>query len=156
MRTERKIIPEAGKAKLTILRRSIYPYPADPGKAPLETFPNAYPGRDYRIHFECPEFTALCPITGQPDFGLITIDYIPAKLCIESKSLKFYLFAYRNIGTFHEEAVNRILGDIVKACRPRRLRVVGKFNPRGGISITVSVEYPSPRGSMTRKWYQPE
>lgn len=129
-------------AGLTLLRRSIFRYPASPEKAKLETFSNAYPGRDYWIHIECPEFTALCPITGQPDFAFITIDYIPEKLCLESKSVKFYMHAYRNTGIFHEEAVNRILDKMVKACRPRRMKVAGKFNPRGGIAITVTAEYP--------------
>jgi 7-cyano-7-deazaguanine reductase len=127
---------------LTILRRSIQQYPNNPKKAKLESFPNPYSKRDYWIHFDCPEFTALCPITGQPDFAVITIDYVPDKLCLESKALKFYLYSYRNIGAFHEESVNRILDDIVKACHPRRLKMIGKFNPRGGIAITVSVEYP--------------
>ncbi|MDO9543180.1 MAG: preQ(1) synthase [Kiritimatiellia bacterium] len=127
---------------LTLLRRSIQRYPDNPGQAKLEAFPNPYPLRDYWIHFECPEFTSLCPITGQPDFALITIDYIPDKLCLESKALKFYLLSYRNVGMFHEASVNRILEDIIKTCRPRRLKVNGKFNPRGGISIAVSAEYP--------------
>lgn len=129
-------------SSLTLLRRSIQRYPDNPSKAELETFPNPCQKRDYWIHFECPEFTSLCPITGQPDFAFLTIDYIPHKLCLESKALKFYLFSYRNIGAFHEASVNRILEDIIKACRPRRLKVNGKFNPRGGISITVSAEYP--------------
>lgn len=129
-------------AGLTLLRRSIQRYPASPDKARLETFANAHPGREYWIHIECPEFTALCPVTGQPDFALITIDYIPDKLCLESKSLKFYMHSYRNAGAFHEEVVNRVLDDMVKACRPRRMKVVGKFNSRGGIAITVSAEYP--------------
>lgn len=132
----------ATPAGLSLLRRSRYRYPASPDKAKLETFANAYPGRDYWIHLECPEFTALCPLTAQPDFALITIDYIPDKLCLESKSVKFYMHSYRATGTFHEEAVNRILDDMLKACRPRRMKIVGKFNPRGGIAITVSAEYP--------------
>jgi len=143
MKNKKTIKSKTGAGSgLTILRRSMQRYPANPARAKLETFPNPYPKRDYWIHFECPEFTALCPITGQPDFALITIDYVPDQHCLESKALKFYLFAYRNIGTFHEAAVNRILEDIIKACRPRRLRVSGKFNPRGGIAITVSAEYP--------------
>jgi 7-cyano-7-deazaguanine reductase len=84
----------------------------------------------------------LCPITGQPDFGHITISYVPRKLCLESKSLKIYLFSFRNHGTFHEEAVNRILDDLVKTIRPRKALVKGEFNPRGGISITVEASYP--------------
>ncbi len=129
-------------AGLTILRKSIHRYPDNPRAARLESFPNPYPGRDYWIHFDCPEFTSLCPVTGQPDFALITIDYVPGKLCLESKALKFYLYSYRNTGAFHEDAVNRIMDDIVKACRPRRLKINGKFNPRGGLAITVSAEYP--------------
>lgn len=142
-RRRKTVEPKTGAdSGLKLLRRSIHRYPHNPSAAKLENFPNPYPTRDYWIHFDCPEFTALCPITGQPDFALITIDYIPDRLCLESKSLKFYLVAYRNFGTFHEAAVNRIMEDIVKACRPRRLRVSGKFSPRGGISITVSAEYP--------------
>lgn len=132
----------ADEGTLTLLRGSLQRYPQNPSRASLETFPNAYPGRDYWIRFACPEFTSICPITSQPDFGLITVDYIPDRLCLESKSLKFYLHSYRNTGTFHESAVNRILEDITKACHPRRIRVVGRFNARGGIAITVSAEHP--------------
>lgn len=132
----------AQNKKLTLLGQGKTHYPDSPDKAHLETFKNAYPGRDYWIHFECPEFTTLCPITHQPDFGTITIEYIPDQCCIESKSLKLYLFSFRNHGTFHEEAVNRILDDLVGACKPRRARVIGRFNPRGGISITVTAEHP--------------
>ena len=134
---------------LTLLRRPDSPrgrdapIPRSPAKARLETFRNAYPQRDYWIHFECPEFTALCPITGQPDFGAIAIDYIPDRVCLESKSLKLYLFSFRNHGAFHEATVNRILDDLVTICRPRRLRVTGRFNPRGGIAITVTAEHPA-------------
>ncbi len=128
---------------LTLLGQSRTAYPARPDQARLEAFPNAHPRRDYWITFHCPEFTALCPITGQPDFGVITIEYIPNRLCLESKSLKLYLFAYRNHGTFHEAAVNRILDDVVKAIRPRRARVTGRFNPRGGLAITVAAEHPA-------------
>lgn len=130
-------------ARLTLLHRSRTPFAHSPDKARLETFMNAYPARDYWIHFECPEFTAICPVTGQPDFGAIKIDYIPDRLCLESKALKLYLFAFRNYGTFHETAVNRILDDLVAACRPRRMRVTGNFNPRGGIAINVTAEHPS-------------
>lgn len=126
---------------LTLLGQSRTVYPASPDQARLEAFPNAHPGRDYWITFHCPEFTALCPITGQPDFGVITIEYIPHRLCLESKSLKLYLFSYRNHGTFHEAAVNRILDDVVKAVRPRQARVTGRFNARGGLAITVAAEH---------------
>ena len=145
-RMKTRLTPRPGKGPhpgLTLLRRSRAPIPCSPAKARLETFRNAYPRRDYWIHFECPEFTALCPVTGQPDFGAITIDYIPDRVCLESKSLKLYLFSFRNHGAFHEAAVNRILDDLVTICRPRRLRVTGRFNPRGGIAITVTAEHPA-------------
>ena len=137
-----RISSAAQEEKLTLLRQSTQHYPRDPAQAKLETFANPYPDRNYWIQLECPEFTSLCPITTQPDFGVITIDYIPDRLCLESKSLKFYLYAYRSVGIFYEELVNRISADIVKACHPRRLKIVGKFRPRGGIGITVSAEYP--------------
>lgn len=127
---------------LTLLKRSAQVYPDSPDTARLEAFENAYPKRDYWVHFDCPEFTCLCPITAQPDFGHITIRYIPNKLCLESKALKLYLFSFRNHGTFHEEVVNRILDDIVKAIKPRQLQVKGVFNPRGGIGITIEAEHP--------------
>ena len=129
-------------SELTLLRQGRTSYPDSPDKAKLETFKNTYASREYWVHFDCPEFTSLCPVTHQPDFGSITIDYSPDKRCIESKSLKIYLFAFRTNMTFHEEVVNRILEDIVRVCKPRQARVTGKFNPRGGISITVTVEYP--------------
>lgn len=130
------------KGKLTLLGKSKTRYPDSPDKATLEAFRNGSPGREYWIEFDCPEFTALCPITGQPDFGHITIRYIPDRLCLESKSLKIYLFSFRNTGCFHESAVNRILDDVVAAIRPRRAVVCGEFNPRGGISIRVEASHP--------------
>ncbi len=123
---------------LTLLSRSHVEYPDTPDKARLESFVNAYPQRDYEILFDCPEFTSLCPVTGQPDFGHIRIRYIADKLCIESKSLKLYLYSFRNHHTFHEEAVNRILSDMVKACKPRWMEVCGEFRPRGGIALTIT------------------
>ncbi len=134
--------PECEHDELTILKAGERNYPASPTEAKLECFSNRHPGRDYRIEFLCPEFTSVCPVTGQPDFGTIRITYVPDRLCIESKSLKLYLFSFRNHRTFHEEAVNRILDDLVKACAPRWMMVEGRFNPRGGISITVTAEYP--------------
>ena len=128
--------------KLTLLKKSKTKYPASPDKAKLEAFKNSHPKRDYWIEFDCPEFTAICPVTGQPDFGHITIEYIPDKLCIESKSLKLYLFSFRNYGIFHEETVNRILDDVVKTIKPREAIVSGEFNPRGGIAINVEASYP--------------
>jgi 7-cyano-7-deazaguanine reductase len=107
----------------------------------IETFPNPFPGRDYNIDMECPEFTCLCPKTGQPDFGILDISYIPDKLCIELKSLKLYLTSYRNEGGFHEKVVNIILDDLVSACKPKKMKIVGDFNVRGGIHTTVTVEH---------------
>jgi 7-cyano-7-deazaguanine reductase len=127
---------------LTLLRRGTANYPDSPDKARLECFPNTHEQRDYTVQFDCPEFTAVCPVTGQPDFGRISISYVPDNACLESKSLKLYLFSFRNCPTFHEEAVNRILDDFVAAVRPRKAAVRGVFNARGGISITVEAAYP--------------
>jgi 7-cyano-7-deazaguanine reductase len=107
----------------------------------LETFGNPRPERDYEIHMECPEFTCICPRTGQPDFATIRIDYVPDKLCVELKSLKLYLWSYREEGAFHEAVVNRILDDLVQTCRPRKMTVTGDFNVRGGIRTTITIEY---------------
>jgi 7-cyano-7-deazaguanine reductase len=107
----------------------------------LETFPNPRPERDYEIHMDCPEFTCICPRTGQPDFATIRLDYVPDKLCVELKSLKLYLWSYRNEGAFHEAVVNQILDDLVRACRPRKMTVTGDFNVRGGIHTTVTAAY---------------
>ena len=107
----------------------------------LETFSNPRPERDFEITMECPEFTCVCPRTGQPDFATVRIRYVPADLCVELKSLKLYLWSYRNEGAFHEAVVNKILDDLVQACRPKRMIVVGDFNVRGGIHTTVTAEY---------------
>ena len=107
----------------------------------LETFANQHPDRDYWVQFNCPEFTTLCPITGQPDFGEIKILYIPDERMVESKSLKLYLFSFRNHGDFHEDVVNIILNDLVKLMNPRYIEVLGLFVPRGGISIHPYVNY---------------
>jgi 7-cyano-7-deazaguanine reductase len=106
----------------------------------FETFPNQFP--NYEIKIDYPEFTSICPKTGLPDFGTIFISYVPDKHCLELKSLKMYLLAYRNLGIFYENAVNRILEDIVKACKPIEASVIGEFNPRGGLVSTVEVHYP--------------
>lgn len=132
---------------LTLLRAGEKSYPVTPEKATLESFRNTNPERDYWIEFDCPEFTSLCPITSQPDFGHITIRYIADQLCLESKSLKLYLFAFRNHGAFHEEVINRITDDIVAAIQPRRIVVKGCFNPRGGIAINVEVTHPQDGGT---------
>jgi 7-cyano-7-deazaguanine reductase len=107
----------------------------------LEFFVNANPERDYVIRFECPEFTCLCPKTGQPDFATIRVEYVPDQSCVELKSLKLYFWSYRNEGAFHEAVINRILDDLVAAVKPRRMRVEGDFNVRGGIHTTVIAEY---------------
>jgi 7-cyano-7-deazaguanine reductase len=118
--------------------------PDTPSFEQLETFPNQYPGRDYEIHIVCPEFTSVCPKTGQPDFGTITYTYTPGEKCVELKGLKLYLQRFRNQGIFYENVVNRLLDDFVKACQPRRLKVVGAFTPRGGITTTVTCRFESP------------
>jgi 7-cyano-7-deazaguanine reductase len=112
--------------------------------AELETFPNPEPRRDYEIEITCPEFTSLCPKTGQPDFATLLIRYVPERKCIELKSLKLYLFEYRNRGIFYEAATNAILDDLVRAARPRRMTVEGRFSARGGISTVVRVAYEAP------------
>jgi len=110
----------------------------------LETFANPRPERDFEINMECPEFTCVCPRTGQPDFATIRITYVPDKICLELKSLKLYLWSYRNQGAFHEAVTNKILDDLVAACKPRQMTVVGDFNVRGGIHTTVTATYPQP------------
>ncbi len=117
----------------------------------LETFPNTHPGRDYTITHTCPEFTALCPKTGQPDFATIRITYVPDKLCVELKSLKLYLFAYRDRGIFYEHVTNVILDDLVGAVKPRSMTVEGEFNVRGGISSVVRATYEKAGRRPTRK-----
>ncbi len=112
-----------------------------PNKA-LEHFPNPRPGRDYEIRFECPEFTCLCPKTGQPDFATIRIRYVPRKRCVELKSLKLYLWSFRDEGHFHEAVTNRILDDLVKLLAPKRMTVEGDFLVRGGIHTVVEVRHP--------------
>ena len=107
----------------------------------LETFENQYPDRDYNIVHTAPEFTSVCPKTGQPDFGTIIIEYIPDKLCIELKSLKLYLQLFRNEGVFYETVTNKILDDLVKVCEPRYMLVTAEFTTRGGISSIIEVEY---------------
>ena len=108
----------------------------------LETFPNPTPERDYEIRFECPEFTCLCPVTGQPDFATLRIRYVPDELCVELKSLKLYLWSYRDEGAYHEAVTNRILDDLVGATHPRRMTVEGDFLVRGGIHTVVEASYP--------------
>lgn len=125
---------------LTLLKKGETRYPASPDEAKLETFENANKGRNYWITFQTSEFTSLCPITGQPDFATITIEYIPGELCVESKSLKLYLFSFRQTGTFYEEIVNRIYTDLSEQLQPKRLIVNGDFTARGGITSSVKID----------------
>ena len=125
---------------LTLLKKGEMRYPTSPDEAQLETFENANQQRNYWIEFKTSEFTSLCPITGQPDFATITIEYIPGTLCVESKSLKLYLFSFRQTGTFYEEIVNRIYTDLIEQLNPRRLVVNGEFTARGGITSSVKID----------------
>lgn len=121
--------------------------PSTPRKRPhtlLRTFPNPAAVRDYRIHMEIPEFSCVCPMTGQPDFATLVLDYVPDERCVELKSLKLYVWSYRNQGAYHEDVTNRILSDLVKATRPRYLRLLARFNVRGGIFTTVVCDYLKP------------
>jgi 7-cyano-7-deazaguanine reductase len=110
-------------------------------KTSIDVVDNAYPDREYTVNIEFPEFTCVCPRTGLPDFATLKIEYIPDKLIIELKSLKMYFVSFRNVGTFHEDVVNKILDDLAAACRPRKMTVVGEFNVRGGIKTTVSADF---------------
>jgi 7-cyano-7-deazaguanine reductase len=114
-----------------------------PNKA-LETFPNPHPERDYTLHIRVPEFTCLCPKTGQPDFGIINIAYVPDEHCVELKSLKLYMWSFRDEGAFHERVTNDMLDDLVRALQPRFMRVTAEFNVRGGIYTTVVAEHRKP------------
>jgi len=117
----------------------------------LQTFPNPYPGRDYVIRHVCPEYTALCPVTGQPDFGTIVVRYVPDRTCVELKSLKLYLWAFRDEGHFFEQVTNQILDDLVSALRPRRITVTGRFNVRGGITTRVVARWAQPTTVRRRR-----
>ena len=126
---------------VTLLGNQKTKYEKDYNPNVLETFVNKHPEREYLVTFNCPEFTSLCPKTGQPDFAKIVINYIPNERMVESKSLKLYLFSFRNHGDFHEDCVNIIKNDLVKLMQPRYLEVIGIFNPRGGISIYPFAQY---------------
>ena len=121
----------------------------------LDTFPNPAPGRDFHIHMQIPEFTCLCPMTGQPDFATLILDYVPDKKCVELKALKLYIWSYRNEGAFHEKVTNQILDDVVSAIAPRYARLTAKFYVRGGIFTNVVAEHrkkgwkPAPRVDLT-------
>lgn len=131
---------------------------SSPDASILEAFPNRYPGRDYVITFEHPEFTSLCPMTGQPDFGLIRVRYVPGACCVESKSFKLYMGAFRNHGAFMESLTNTIADDLIAALAPRRLTVEGIFNVRGGTRIAIRVEHldetlpQERRAALERLW----
>ena len=127
--------------------------PTKPSKT-LETFPNPASDRDYEISFDCPEFTCVCPRTGQPDFATMRIRYVPDRRCVEIKSLKLYLWSYRNEGHFHEEVTNRILDDLVRATRPRRMSIEGDFFIRGGIHTVVRVSYEKKKPGFLKKHNQ--
>ncbi|MEW5863326.1 MAG: preQ(1) synthase [Pseudomonadota bacterium] len=114
--------------------------PSKPSRR-LETFANPAPERDYRIRMEIPEFTCVCPLTGQPDFATLELEYVPDRLCVELKSLKLYIWSWRDTGAFHEAVTNRILDDLVAATRPRYMRLTARFNVRGGIHTSVSAEH---------------
>jgi 7-cyano-7-deazaguanine reductase len=133
---------------LTLLGRSEAKIPASPEQAKLETFPNPA-RRAYHIHFETDDFTSLCPVTGQADFARIEIDYVPNRMCIESKSLKFYLQAYRNVRAFNEAVTNRILDDFIAACAPNHAVVTAQFSARGGIALSVRTEYSANKAKQS-------
>lgn len=126
---------------ITLLGDTSVKYPSNYCPAILETFPNKHPENEYLVTFMCPEFTSLCPKTGQPDFAKIIINYIPGDRMVESKSLKLYLFSFRNHGDFHEDCINIIMKDLVKLMQPRYLEVIGLFTPRGGIAIFPFANY---------------
>lgn len=137
--TRRKPSPRAAKAAKSIGAGA-------PRAKAVETFPNPSPGRDYRIDITSAEWTALCPLTGQPDFATIRITYVPDERCLELKSLKLYLQSFRDRGVFHEAVTNEMLDHLVTSCRPRRMRIVGDFRVRGGVSTVVTAEHPVPGG----------
>lgn len=139
-RTQQKIIGNKQNAARPRITATVVPI--------LKTFPNPYPDREYEIEINCPEFTSVCPKTGQPDFGEMVITYAPLKRCIELKSLKLYLQQYRNTGIFYEAATNRILNDLVMACSPRWMKVVSQWRPRGGITTKVTARYAKEEVSL--------
>ncbi len=141
---------EKEKGTISLLGNQHTKYPTDYAPEVLETFPNKHPENDYFVKFNCPEFTSLCPITGQPDFAAIYISYIPNEKMVESKSLKLYLFSFRNHGDFHEDCVNIIMKDLIKLMSPKYIEVWGKFLPRGGLSIDPYCNY----GMEGTKWEQ--
>ena len=127
---------------LTLLGHSENRLPTEPDRAILETFPNVRPGRRYWIELDCPEFSSLCPVTGQPDIAHLRLCYLPGEVCVETKSLKFYLASYRNHPAFNEAIINRILDDLVAVMQPVELHVTGRFGSRGGIRLSCSASHP--------------
>lgn len=141
-------------AELSLLGNQGTSYPAQYAPDILEVFPNKHPENDYFVRFICPEFTSLCPMTGQPDFATIYIAYLPAEKMVESKSLKLYLFSFRNHGDFHEDCVNIIMKDLIALMQPKYIEVFGEFTPRGGIAIHPFANYGqanTPYAEMARK-----
>jgi 7-cyano-7-deazaguanine reductase len=136
---------------LTLLGNSEAAFPKSPRRARIETFPNPNPNRDYSIRLDCLDFTSLCPVTNQPDFAEIILEYVPNVSCLETKSLKLYLSSYRNEHAFNEAVINRILDDLVDACRPRRMRIEGRFAARGGLSLAVIAEYSPTKSQRERE-----
>jgi len=136
-------MPEREELKnLSLLGKSQNRLPASPDEAKLDIFPNQRPGRRFWITLNCPEFSSLCPVTGQPDAAKIVIRYVPGEVCVETKSLKFYLASFRNQPAFNEEIVNRILDDLVEIMKPQEIVVRGEFAPRGGIQLTTEARFP--------------
>ncbi|MGY8687473.1 MAG: preQ(1) synthase, partial [Verrucomicrobiales bacterium] len=125
-----------------LLGRTEISLPGSPTQETLEIFDNPNPKRDYWIELDCPEFSSLCPVTGQPDTAHVSIRYVPGKHCVETKSLKFYLASYRNQPSFNEAVINRIADDLIAVCDPRHLSITGAFSSRGGISLTVQIDHP--------------
>lgn len=121
---------------------AVNPDTPEPNPETIETFPNPSPGREYVIETVCPEFTSMCPKTGQPDFGVLTITYVPGEVCFELKSLKLYLQQFRNYGAFYEAVTNKILDDLVAVTQPKRLRLLAQWTPRGGIRSNYAIEHP--------------
>lgn len=144
MRTKKEL------AGVTLLGSNTTKYADNYSPEVLETFPNKHPERDYFVKFNCPEFTSLCPKTGQPDFATIYISYVPDKKLVESKSLKLYLFSFRNHGDFHEDCMNIILEDLIKLMSPKYIEVWGKFTPRGGLAIDPYCNYGKPRTEWSK------
>src|SRR5258706_14335938 len=141
---------------LTLLGNSQAAFPKSPQQTTVEAFPNPNPQRDYSIRIDCPDFTSLCPVTHQPDFAEIVVEYIPDARCLETKSLKLYLASYRNAQAFNEAVINRILDDLISACHPRRMRIEGRFAARGGLALTVIAEHPQADPSTGRRAHNRE